>query len=431
MTPPSRQLALWWRTLLILGAVYAAVAIGVAAHRAATPYDKKAGTSDYASFYRTARHFLQTGRITPDEGVRNYSPFFTVLMVPPAMLPCWLGAGLMAGISAGALVLSVAMMLRGLAPRCESPPILTVGVPVLMALPFINDCLVLGQVSILVGMLCLLSWWLVGSDRPWSAGLPLAVAVLIKPFLFTLVVFLAIKRQWKAVLATLSWGLLLGGGMTFAVMKPPLWVEAHRDYYQRVICGSTPIAQIAADKPTYARFSNQSLAMVVRRLLTDTPADDPPRVFRVNLTRISPRAARMVYLAVVLALTVVTVGVGRHPLDRIEPERAHLEFAMFLLWGLFGSPIVWTHYLPLALYPLVLLTIRLLCDANTGRPSRLCLAAWAFWIVADLSLLSEPVALPYLRAVGVHMWATVLLWLAMAASAARIRPISRRLRAPH
>ena len=423
MTVTPRHLRLAWRLLLSLGVLYAAGMIAVAAYRARTPHVKGRGTSDYVTFYLTARHFLQTGQITSDAGVKNYLPFFPILMVPVAMLPCWLGAVLMAALSVGALVLSVAMMLRGLIPWHDSPPFLKVAVPILMTLPFLHACLVLGQVSILVTMLCLLAWWSLATGRPWAAGFPLALAVLIKPFLLSLVLFLGLKRQGRAVSGTLVWGVLLGAGLTFAVMKPQAWLDAHRDYYQRVLKGNTPLALIAKDKPQFARFSNQSLAMVLRRLLTPIPAGDSHKTFQVNLTRSTPRVVQVVYLIAAAALAAVTLVIGRHPLERIQPERAHFEFALFLLWGLLASPIVWTHYLPMAMYPLVLLTVQLMRDGDAGRRNRIGLAAWAFWIAATVSLVTELAAPPYLRAVGIHLWATVLLWGAMAGCAVRIRPI--------
>jgi hypothetical protein len=408
--------------MLVLGALYGAAMVGVAGYRARAPQTKGVGTSDFVTFHVTARHFLKTGRIIPDAGVRNYLPFFTVLMVPPAVFPCWLGAAIMAALSAGSLVLSLVMITRALAPPHPAPPLLRIGVPVLMTLPFVHACLVLGQVSILVGMLCLLTWWLVVMRHPWSAGLPLALALLVKPFLLTLVVFFVLKRQWRTVLATMAWVVVLGGGLTFAVMKPQAWLDAHRDYLERVIRGNTPLALIAAEKPRYARSSNQSLAVVLRRLLTDTPAGSEKKPFKVNWTRCGPRVPQAVFIVIMGILAGVTLAVGRHPFERIEPERACIEFALFLLWGLLTSPILWTHYLPLALYPLVLLTLQLMHDGDLGRPNRLGLAAWAFWIAAALSLGTEAFTQPYLRAVGVHLWATLFLWVAMAACALRHPP---------
>jgi len=406
--------------LLIVGAIYAAAMIAVAAYRARAPYTKGVGTSDYVPFYVTARHFIETGQITSDAGVRNYLPFFTVLMAPLAVLPCWLGAGIMTAMSIPALLLSVAMIGRALVPAHRPSPITTTVVPVLMILPFVHACLVLGQLSILIGLLCLLTWWLVGMERPWAAGVPLAVAVLVKPFLVTLVVFLALKRQWRAVLATLGWAGLLGGAMTLAAMGPESWLDAHRNYYQQVLRRQTPLAQFEVAELRAARYSNQSLSMVIRRLLSDVQAGTRRKPFQVNLASLPPRAMQAVYVAVMLAISVVTIAVGRHPAARTEPQRAHFEFAMFLVWGLFGSPIVWTHYYPLLLYPVVLLTVQRIRDGQAGRPNRLGRVAWWFWIAAAASLVTEAVTLPYLRAVGVHLWATMLVWAAMAVCAHRV-----------
>jgi hypothetical protein len=381
------------------------------------------GTSDYVPFYVTARHFIETGEITSSAGVRNYLPFFTLLMVPLAGVPCWLGAALMAAMSIAGLVLSVTMMLRALVPDHPAPLVVRATVPVLMVLPFLHACLVLGQVSILIGLLCLLTWWLVALQRPWPAGLPLAIALLVKPFLVTLLIFLVLKRQWRAVVSTIGWTAVFGVGLTLATMRPATWLEAHRDYYQRVLCRQTPLALIGAEKPRYARFSNQSLAMVLRRLTTETQAGHSRKPFQVNLVQWSPRTTQAIYLVILAAIAVVTVGVGRFSLRRIEPERAHFEFAMFLLWGLCASPIVWTHYYPLVLYPLVLLTVTLVRDGDVGRSNRLGQVAWWIWIAAAASLVTEAVGLPVLRAIGVHVWAMIVVWAAMATCAHRVHPV--------
>lgn len=409
---------------MVAGGVYAVVMVGVAAYRARAPYVEGVGTSDFVAFWVTARQFLETGQVTPDAGVRNYLPFFTLLMVPFAALPCWLAAAIMTMMSIAGLALSVAMMLRGLVPENHAPPIAAAGVPVLMALPFIHACLVLGQVSILMLLLCILTWWLVAVRRPWSAGVSLAIAVLVKPFLITLLAFLVLKRQWRAAGATVAWLGLFGAALTLAVMGPHAWLDAHRSYYQRVIKNETPLALIASEKPRTARFSNQSLPIVLRRLSTDTPAGRAKEPFQVNVAACSARVPQALYLVIILGVGLTTIIVGRHPPDRIEPRRAHLEFATFLLWGLLGSPIVWTHYYPLVLYPLVLLAVRLQCDRHEKRSNRLGAFVWWFWIAAACSLITEALTLPYLRAVGVHLWATMLLWLAMIAFALRVRPLA-------
>jgi len=418
----ARQLDILWRVALVAGAIYAIGTVAGAAYRARAPHIKGQGTSDFIAFHLTARYFLDTGRVTYDLGVKNYLPFFTILMVPLSVAPCWLGAGIITAMSIAGLVLSVSMVFHTLAPPHPAPPVIKIAVPVLMTLPFVHACLVLGQVSVLMGTLCLMTWWLFVQRRPWAAGLPLAIAILVKPFFATLILFFLLKRQWRTPLSTLAWTIILGGGLTFAAMGPKAWADAHRNYCQRVIRANTPLALIGADKPAYARFSNQSLCMTLRRLLTDTPAGDSRKPFKVNWAHWSQRVTQMVYVVFIVCLALITVFVGRLPLRRINAERACFEFGMFLLWGLISSPIIWTHYLPLTLYPLILLTLQLMMDADDRRQNVLGLFAWTFWIVAALSLVTEAFTLPYLRAVGVHLWATILLWAAMAVSASRIPP---------
>jgi hypothetical protein len=289
----------------------------------------------------------------------------------------------------------------------------------LFALPFIHDCIVLGQMPVVVGALCIIGWWLVVRQREWPAGLAFAVAILVKPFLATLVIFLVIKRRWRAVLSTAAFGAVLGVGLPLLIMGPDDCGRAHYEYYERVLRAQTPMAVLAAESPRYKRFNNQSLAIVVKRLLTETRAGRSRKPFYVNVARLPTRAVQAVYLLLSLGIAAGTLWVGRHPWHRIGAPRANLEFAAFLLWGLFGSPIVWTFYFPLLMYPLLLLAAQRADRGEGAGPPRTVHVAWYFWIGATLSLLTEAVMLPYLRGVGIHLWASILIWAAMIVSAHR------------
>ncbi len=419
MPSPAERAQSLWRLLLNVGVLYAVSLTAFTVYRHRPPMPKGLGTSDFAKFMLTARHFLETGQISWDLGVVNYLPFFTLFMVPLAVLPSWLGAASMLWLSVTSLVGSLALMLRGLVPPHPSPPLLQVGVPALMVIPFIHACLVIGQVPLLIGALCLLSWWLVRHQHPWLGGLPLAFALLLKPFLISLVIFLALKRQWRTVLATLVAAIALGGGLTLAVMGPRSWWNAHQEYRERVLLNHTALTLIGKPALPYARFTNQAMPIVLRRLLTDTNAGGSDIPFRVNATTCTFTTVRRIYIAIMFAVAAVTLFVGRHSLERIGWDRAHFEFALFLLWGLLASPIAWTFYFTLPLYPLVLLTVQLMRDGDARRPNLLGFSIWLFWIVAAVSLVTEVFMPPYLRAIGIHLWATLLLWVAMGTCAIR------------
>ncbi len=409
-----------WRITLIVGLLYVLTLGGVAIHRHREPLIKGTATSDYAKFHLTARHFLETGRMTPDLGVYNYLPFFTIMMVPFAALPTQVGAVLLLCISVTCVLLTVWIVLRGLIQPSDHWLWAKAVAPLLMAIPFIHACLVIGQVPILMGFLCVLGWWLAIRHRYWAAGLPLSMAFLVKPFLLTLLIFFVLKRQWRLVAASLVWSVILGAGLTYAVMERSAWVDAHRDYYRQVARGRNSLALLGTPGPSrFERIANQSLTMVMRRLMTKSGEIGLGKPLRMPVGPFAPRTLQICFVVLIASISLMTLFVGRHPLRSISPERANLEFALFLLWGLFPSPIVWTFYFPMALPALVLLTAVLIDARGSEVRYPLGTFAWYFWVAGALAFITEIFVAAYLRAFGIHLWATLLLWAAMVELAVR------------
>ena len=114
-----------------------------------------------------------------------------------------------------------------------------------------------------------------------------------------------------------------------------------------------------------------------------------------------------------VALLAVPAWSCRLPRARTHPDRWHYQFNLWVILGLLASPVVWTHYFPLLLHPIALLTVRLMIDGDAKRPNRFGLLVWILWVVAALSFAAEWIAPGWPRAVGVHTWATVLLLLAL------------------
>ena len=174
------MLSRFQRALMLLAMVFCAILIADAAYRAR---DHRAGTSDFDDFHRTVTADLLAHRtVTPDHGVRNYLPFFVVLMVPFGLLPMWLGCAVFVTLSLALFGLAVAMIDRRLVPAPMGPWWLRLAVSVAMATPFVVSAAVLGQVSLLVTFLVVLSWYLVETRREFWAGWALSLAVLTKVF---------------------------------------------------------------------------------------------------------------------------------------------------------------------------------------------------------------------------------------------------------
>lgn len=406
-----------WRGSLWAWAVYGVILVAVAGWRARDPYR---GGSDFCAFYLTAKTLADCGRIEPDYRVFYYLPFFVVLTEPAALLPCWLSCSVFTAASLVLFASAMWLTYRGLLPDVAGGPALHVGVPALMVVPFVTACAVQGQVTLLIVFLLQLAWWLFAARgrRGW-AGLPLAVAILIKPFLATVLVLFVWKRAWRTALSTLACMGLLGGGLTLVRLGPAEWARSHEAYWRRVVAGYSPLVAAAKPADPEARFRNQSLPVVLKRLLTRTDAGGDSGALFVNVADWPVRRVTIVYAAVVAAWFAALGWVARRPFRSTPIERWHCEFAVSIVSGLVVSPIIWTHYFPLMAYPLMLLTGRLVGDAAARRRSLAGGIVWWAWVAAAGSLATELVAPAWLRAAGVHLWASLLVGTALAGRAVR------------
>lgn len=407
-----------WKILVLAGMGYVVLAAGVAAHRAGKPD----GTSDFVCFHLTGQHFFETGRITTEFGVKSYLPAFTILMSPLALLPIGVSCAAFVLGSIGLYVGSGWLIARRLLPAHPTGAFHKIAVPLLILMPYINACAVLGQVSLMVTAMITFGWCLAIQGRFWAAGIPLGIAILIKPFLLVALVFFALKRSWRVCLSSV---VVMGAvGVVLPVLLLP-WenvASLHQDYFRDVVQGQSSLALLTGDELKYGeynRYNNQSLAAVVRRLTAHVDAGHSDSPLYVNVADMATWQTVGVFAVIVVPLFLwagmVTVRSGSScPLDR-----QHYEFAAFVLLGFILSPIAWTHYFVLVYYPLTLLTVRLMIDGDRKAKNRFGLGVWVLWVIAAVSFVMDLVWPGGMRAVGIHQWATILLTIAMLTSAAR------------
>ncbi|UCG33008.1 MAG: DUF2029 domain-containing protein [Phycisphaerales bacterium] len=412
------------RALILLAMVLCAVLIADAAYRAR---GYRAGTSDFDDFHRTVTADLLARRtVTPDHGVHNYLPFFVVFMAPFGLLPMWLGCAVFVALSLALFALAVAIIDRRLVPMPTGPWWLRVAVPAAMVTPFVVSAAVLGQVSLLVTFLIVLSWYLVETRREFWAGWALSLGVLVKVFPVVLVLYFLLKRQWKMLAGVAAGLILLGGLLTTAVFGRSENLRLHREYWRQAVVGHGPLAEMVKIQQVKSTSHNQSLPMVLRRLLTETPAVHHEDGYHsVNLARLPAtdisvigmtlKPIQLVYLGVVMLLMVGPCWTARHAARRTPLDRARLEFAAFTLLCLVLSPLLWVHYVVFGYYALALMTAELMCRIEAGRRAVAGRAVWFAWLFS-LPLLGSD----YCRAVGVHLWCIVAVMLVLVVWASRV-----------
>jgi hypothetical protein len=128
-------------------------------------------------------------------------PLILVAGVPLSLLPFWLAAVIWGVVLVGSLVGALALLdVRDW--RCYAIALLSA--------PFVLGA-VYGNATPLLVLLVAAAWRY--RDRPWAPGLAIGGALAIKPFVAPLLVWLAVTRRWRSLIAAVagSAGLALAG----------------------------------------------------------------------------------------------------------------------------------------------------------------------------------------------------------------------------
>ncbi len=378
-----------------------------------TPIRAENGT-DFRDFWRTAKHFRETGELSSELGVHNYLPAFTIFMQAWSFLP--LPAAIVVWTIASSLAWGMAVLLTeivlndGLAPRPRPPTYLAL----LLMLPYAIDCGVLGQLALFLTFLVVLAWFLAIRGEEWFAAIALALAAVVKLMPVALLPFFLIRGRWRMTAATVGFAVLLGWGAPLAVIGHSRTVAEHAAYRARAVEGHSAHATIYAEKPIKSKYSNNALPIVLRRWLTPVDYDPQPEKppTRMNVANLPRGAVWWIYavtmaLLVTISIAAVVRSPARWPPQSLEQLRSlHAQFGAWCCMMLLATPLLWTHYLPLVYWPLAFLADRAGKQrAALGRPDRFTEAMLWVWLIAIVAL-----AWPLARAAGAQWLAVLAMW---------------------
>lgn len=411
--PPG--LPFGWRPLLLAGAAYAVILLIVVVLRAES-------STDFRDFWRTAEHFRTTGEVRTDLGVHNYLPFFVIFMAPWSVLPLPAAIALFTVLSVVLFAASVWMLELLLAGPPGPRPRVALLVAVGLALPYFHATAVLGQVNVLVLFLVVASWLLAAGRREWTAGVALGLAVLVKLLPGLLLLLFLIQRRWRVALAALGVIVVLGLGMPLASLGPDATLRQHAEFYRGAVIAHAALTTLTAEKPIKAKYTNNALPIVLRRTLSPVNGDphEDGRTLFVNVAVLPRPFILGAYGGIMAGLVGVSGWLAlRHARWSAQPTpallaRNHTVFGGWVILALLAAPLVWTHYLVLALPALAVLADRL--EQQWAEHRRICRAAatgLAAWLLAAILL-----AWPAARAAGAQLAGCLVLWGALAVIAA-------------
>jgi len=366
---------------------------------------------DFATLWTSARDFSLGGPLYQPAAVAanhfgavfKVPPFYGMLLLPFTRfeLPTALLLDRVLDVAlylAGAAILALWMR-----PRLGGRVAAAAVAVVLGLMQPAFDTIAYGQIDIVLLGLMTLALLALSAGRPGAVGLAVALATLLKLYPLVLVLFLAARREWKAVAWTAGWLVALVG-VAVAVMGWPSHVVYAVEVLPRIGGGTGWV-------------ENQTVNGFLCRLLAGARRPEPVHDRLVDL---------LTWTAFALVASASTLIAAR----RAEPRSsaAALAFGAFLVVMVLAVPAAWIHY-----ETVTVLTFLLVVDGAAERPFSSGLAsavALAFGLVAygNQWTFHDGSPRPGLTALGLsrEFYGLGLLWAAVAVSARSRAPSGSR-----
>ncbi len=336
----------WLRRLLAaLVCVAGLVSIGYSAQSLLTPYvymkdfiqeyllarAALSGVMPYLPIPDLARQFI--GPLPNDvfPHPTPHPPPVAILALPLGLLDYQQAAAVWFIFEIVCVCIAVCLILSWLGIDVRLGTVLPGTLAIFLWTPFLEE-LVLGQLMVLLLVLLWLSWQTLRVERSLWGGVLLGMAVSLKLIGWPIVLFLALRKNWRAVSAAIA-TVAVTNGLAALLMG-----------YKTVLYYYLKVGGIVSSL-YHAHMSNFSLWSVGRRLFegTGSPimagAEAPPILASPLLTS---------GVSLLLPLLLVLVGV----ILAYRARNFDIAFAILVCVSILVNPVAWNHYLILAVLPL-------------------------------------------------------------------------------
>ena len=299
-------------------------------------------------------------------------------LIDSAALAVWMAVGLLLGVWA-----SVASV-RALGWRFHVLPALLLALYLLAWGPSAAFTMT-AQISFYIMAPVCLAWLAYRRGQSTRAGLWLGAAAAMKPFLLVFAAYFLVRRDRRALVAML--GVMAA---CIAVGVAAFGAAAYGEWL-----GQLPRITWSA------HYLNASFVGVLQRVIG-----------RSNYAVITRAPDLVLPLAACLALVVGAVTLTRVAQPRPEPERSDGDWAALLLAALLMSPLGWSYYLWIAVWPVAALLAR---HAPWRQPTMHDLwllpglGGWLWW--GKMTEWGQPHVLATLTAASLYFWALLALWI--------------------
>jgi hypothetical protein len=374
----------------------------------------RGGTAkDYGLWYLTGLVVIYDVDLYPTDPGADfqflYPPPAAVLLAPlsaAGRLPMILTLVLLNSVAWAA---SALLAVRLIAGRAFGQPPWLYWLPSLCALPFVYDTYLLGQPNLLLLAVMLGAFAGLRSGRWWLSGLLVALATALKAFPALTLIYLAYRRQWRAL------GWTVGFLVVFLVLMPAPVRGFQRNLNDLALWGRGMVFRYdegaIGQRPTEGYgWKNQSLVAVCHRLLRPIDAELEavpgaiPPVY-VNVADLSFAGVTVAILTAAGALGLFFVA-AMPTRPRRTPASDAVEWAMLTTLLVIASPYSYGYYCVWLLFPF---TVGVFCAWTAHRPADR--AVTVGWLVLSLVLLGLSLPWPWPRvpqALGNNFWACVV-----------------------
>jgi hypothetical protein len=326
------------------------------------------------------------------------------------LLPPIVGALAWYFLKAGMAILALRWTFRLVEDPDRAFPLAAQWLVALLALrPILGD-LTHGNINLFILFLVVGALHLYQQRYDLCAGivLGLAIACKVTPALF--VPYFLWKRSWRT-LAGCTLGLVLFFGVIPAALLGPQRNAVLLHGWAQQIAAP----YVTAGAVLYTEHRNQSLPAVVLRLTTASPSyityvDDQltPAAFH-NLLDLDPTVARWLIRGAMFLFAGLIVCCCRRATGCGPRWRLAAEFGLVLIGMLLFSERTWKHHCVVLVVPFAVIVYGLACVPIASRPRRWLLASLA----TAVALMFASVASELAEVYGVHLWAHVLLIVAL------------------
>ena len=263
-----------------------------------------------------------------------------------------------------------------------------------------------GQVNILLSLLIILAWFLLKKNHDFSGGALLGFACVLKLFPGIFVLYLCIRKKWRALVAFIT-TVVIGLIITTTIIG----IDDTSWYFLKVIPQDSPLWS--------AHPFNLSLRSTIDMIFQGNIYIQP---------LIQSKLTALIVTVIIYGACIITLFVQQFKIPR-SLTGDDIAFCICIIVMLLISPITWQHIYPILVFPLFFLSSRyfLLHETTSLRYALivfLFLSIPSHEIATGIFHLESSSVMPWYLGVAlqVPMLGSILLWIALSKTACKVIP---------